>query len=44
MLLETAAMKRPMTLGDILVLIGVGAVLGGLAIYVVRSAPAWVGT
>ena len=36
-------MKQSMTLGDILVLIGVGAVFGGLALQVLRTAPAWVG-
>jgi hypothetical protein len=37
-------MKQSMTLGDILVLIGVAVVFGGLGLHVLRSAPAWVGT
>lgn len=32
-------MKRSLPLGDILVLIGVGAVLGGLAVYILQTAP-----
>lgn len=37
-------MKQRTDIGDILVLIGVGIVLGGLALHVLQSAPAWVGS